>query len=426
MNREDLLEAIGDTDEVMLEASEKHTKRNWLLSIAAACICLLIGVSVFLRLPTGTHRIILEDISWRVNYDLGDVEDCGTPSGTLDGQYNGIEYQFIRTMSVEARVIDVLPDIYVAPSGFGEQAYYVLHLRILDTIVGEGFPKKIYYLLPAYLDPDLTEYDSFIINLAQFGAEDFLLINTDKQQVESFDFVFRKADYTPHFGAFMAFTNGQLDTGLWDKRGWSAAKSTMLWLIADIEEYPGKIGRSLSQTKKIIQESSKDMSGFTMQEVINQKVLQDYKGGKEALQEVQLTETSLFTNFVSRYVFEGVHYVRYIHGFITNDMVSFDVEAGKAYRTPGCVAFTKEDMQNLPNLPWAVEHLHEILAENLPNVDTQQVKTTFVQYYKCSDAIYGEITITLPGEQEDRYVIVFQDGTVAVMTKQEYAALIDP
>ena len=42
MNREDLLKAIGGTEEAMLERSEKRTKRNWILSVAAAAICIAV------------------------------------------------------------------------------------------------------------------------------------------------------------------------------------------------------------------------------------------------------------------------------------------------------------------------------------------------------------------------------------------------
>lgn len=427
MNREDLLEAIGTADEEMLEKSEKRTKRNWLMSAAAACLCLVIGLSVFLLFPIGTHRVVMENISWMPGYWIGSAEEDDIPPGGQIEEEDWIDYQFTKTMSIEARVISVLPDTYVA-LGLGGQAYRVLHLRVLDTIVGEGFPKTIYYLLPDYYDPDLREYDSLIISLTQCGAEDFILVNVDKQQVESFDFVFRKADYPAYYGAFMAFKRGQLDTSLWDKAGWNARKSTMMDMvsvdsIAD-EVYPGEIGRSLSETKKIIQESAIGTSTILLQKVISRKTLQAYEGGKEYLKSMKHTKESVVTHHVSQYVHENVNYCRYIHGFITNDIVAFDYETGKAYRREDDVAFTEKDMENLPDLPWAVEHLKEILAEQCPEIDAQKVNIIFKRYYKNGDAVYGVITIKAPKESDYRYIIVFQDGTIAVMSKDEYDALM--
>jgi len=427
MNREDLLEAIGTADEDMLEASEKRTKRNWLMSVAAACLCLVIGLSVFLLFPIGTHRVVMKNISWVPDYNIGSAEKDDVPSGGLLPVESWIDYQFTHTMSIEARVISVLPDTYVA-LGLGERAYHVLHLQVLDTIVGEGFPKTIYYLLPAYYDPDLCEYDSLIISLAQCGAEDFILVNVDKQQVESFDFVFRKADYAAYYGAFMAFKKGQLDTSLWDKAGWNAKKGLLKGMVAEDRHaegvYPGKIGRSLSETKKIIQESAMGKPKFYLQKVISRKTLQAYDGGKEYLQSMKPTKESVVMHYVPGYVNGDVGYSRYIHGFITNDSVIFDYETGKAYRRENDVAFTEKDMENLPDLPWAVEHLKEILAEQCPEIDTQKVNIIFKRYYKNGDSVYGEITIKVPKESDYRYIIVFQDGTIAVMSKDEHDALM--
>jgi hypothetical protein len=52
MNREDLLEAIGIADETMLEASEKRTKRKWIMSAAAAAACFTLCIGIWLlRIP---------------------------------------------------------------------------------------------------------------------------------------------------------------------------------------------------------------------------------------------------------------------------------------------------------------------------------------------------------------------------------------
>ena len=114
----------------------------------------------------------------------------------------------------------------------------------------------------------------------------------------------------------------------------------------------------------------------------------------------------------------------FLHGFITNDIIAFDYETGKAYRREDDVAFTERDMENLPDLPWAVEHLEEILAEQCPEIDTQKGNITFSWYYKSGDAVYGEITIKVPKESDKRYIVVFRDGTIAVMSKEEHDALI--
>ena len=427
MNREDLLEAIGIADETMLEASEKRTKRNWLISVAAACLCCVIGLAAFFALQPKSYRVLMENISWTPGYAIGSAKEDDVPPGGQIEEEDWIDYQFTKTMSIEARVISVLPDTYVA-LGLGGQAYRVLHLRVLDTIVGEGFPKTIYYLLPAYYDPDLCEYDSLIISLAQCGAEDFILVNVDKQQVESFDFVFRKADYPAYYGAFMAFKRGQLDTSLWDKAGWDARKSLVTdmvnWDGVVYEAYPGKIGRSLSETKKKIRESANGKPKYYLQEVISRKILQAYDGGKEYLQSMKPTKESVVTHYVPGYVNGDVSYCRYIHGFRTNDIIAFDYETGKAYRGVDDVAFTEQDMENLPDLPWAVEHLEEILAEQCPEIDSQKVNITFARYYKHGDAVYGEITIKAPKESDYKYIIAFQDGTISVMTQEEYDARI--
>lgn len=449
MNTEDLLEAIGEADEKMLEQSEKRkTKplRRMAAIAAVICVCMLISLVVNLLKPTPTtqpsgNKISAEKITWNMEQKVLIQSSSGVSGAILETQ--GPAYQFAYDMSIEAKVIQVLPDTYAIPGrSTGSQRYRVLHLEVKDTILGKNFPKEIYYLLPNTMDPDLTEYDSLILNLRQLGVENYLLINVDQSRAETFDYVFgRINDYAADFGGMMAFKDGILDTSLWDKEGWGEKRDYMLWMAETSKIYPGRIGRSVEETKQAIH-----------------TLAEKFKDYREKYYATEVLTNEMFAGFGSATLFSylepfkngtfaqtlrerdgSLDFCRIINGFSTNEYIGFSIEANAAGRWGE--EFTQEDMESLPDLAWVVENLEKVLPAEYA---TEEAMKRFCGvrgcYYKLDDAIVGVVTVEWgdPDYEESKglscliatkvsdwtYILVEQDDTTRIITKDELNEII--
>ena len=193
MKKELFVELLGDLDDELLlradEAAERcvrtrKSRRAWLRwGTMAACLCLVAcgAVAMLLGGPMDyvgpvnpavpDHPVVtpgdeitgspaLEEPSEPAQgafHTVGDTitgkqseavmfpsYDDATTGNDYEAEYAAIGF-FCGTV-VEARVVEVHPDLYfVPPSG---RTYRVARLEILDELKGKGLPKEIHYLFP--------------------------------------------------------------------------------------------------------------------------------------------------------------------------------------------------------------------------------------------------------------------------------------
>lgn len=273
--------------------------------------------------------------------------------------------------------------------------------------------------------------------------ENYLLINVDKQRAETFDYVFWREDYAPEYGAILAFRNGKLDLGLWDKAGWGDKKSMVLSMIEKHPVYPGKVGRSIEATKKAICEQAEQfLLNETYQEqrspyifdMVTSKETFLWPEAKEVLAYVAPFENGTFSQRYGEYGCGSLRFQRIINGFGTNEVIYLDADEKSVHRYG--VPFTQEDMSNLPDLVSVIENLLDILP---PEYTTETAMKKFCgvegAYHKVDGTIYGVVTVLWgnPNYEEPKgltdliimpirertYILVLQDGTHRIVSKEE-------
>lgn len=466
MNREDLFEAIGTADETMLERSEKkvNRKRNWLISAtaAAACFALLFGIVWQYIRPNNygpSHNIVEDNFFWvgQPDYHVPYFSsgNGGNSSGSTLVQSEP-SYQFGREKSVHVEIQNVLPDVYCEPGS--TTAYHILHLKVLDTIVGEDMPSEIYFLLPGYLSADLKKYDSFIMTLEQAGFEDYLMFNITKKRAETFTLLFRSPERSSsvpvpiYMGAVMAFKNNKLDMSLWDKEGWNLGKTELeKWTAVDGNKaYPGKVGRNIQDTKEAILQLYEQLKGWyflAKTEVITTDHF-DWAEAKEALAYIkslgigafdQYYKTRNNENIWAESHVDEITYTRVINGFLTNETIYIycyegsegDKEYKEQYVQYSEARFTEKDLKHLPDLAGFINNAS---AMELPSVDKEsQLYSTYGCYQKHGDDLFGivylywgDLTDDGPYEwQTTTFHLLCPDGTVReAATRQEIDKLI--
>lgn len=418
MNHEDLFEAIGAADEGLLEKSEKRYSRKKVF-FAAVAACLVLALTVATLWPQGAvspRRLIApERISWSVYSDYQIAEEDVETGYLMIADANA--KQFAGTMSIEAKVVEVLPDLYSIPGtriSLGD--CHILRLQVLDEIVASNMPEEIYYYLPQRLDADLTQYDSLILNLRQLGLENYLVINENKRQVELFSLLFGMDAYAPENGAVMAFTDGKLDLSLWDKEGWDECRD---WIIrsATSEQgiYPGNVNRSIEETKTfILQQAERSITEgnywFQTEAVTND--IFDWWEAKRVLRYVKPFKNGVFSQrttidfSVSNPEYSGVDvmYTRMIDGFGTNETYRILCSYDKSFRevTESGVRFTEQDLENLPDLVSVVQDWKSYLPEKYQgNAAENHFCGVGGTYYKMEDGIWGVVFIYWGEPYED-------------------------
>lgn len=436
------------------QLAKPQSKKKWknllyFLLPTALCIGILVAALCLHREPAW-HYIDIEPIDWYYRCEK-------TPEFKSLATFNRVaiiseeRYQFMMKMSVEAKVLEVLPDIYVDLGGYGTSTRYrVLHMQILDTLGGENMPDEIYYLLPVQYNADLTVYSSLILTLQQLEVENCVLVNETQQRAEAFSILFTGA-YDAEKGSVLPFLDGKLDTELWEKPGWNKDNNGKVYdiryLLSDkAAMYPGKPYRNLRETKKTIRqqfyeeyEAGRKSGNIPNRGNLTGKV-RSYDEirsaeGKELLAYVQPFENGVFMPKVD-VVSWG--FTRYINGFETNEIHYILREDQSAHSKN---RFTEEDLQQLPDVTAIIEELNK--RKNAHRIDQESGKELIYcgisgRYQKTTQGIYCILTRrwAIPLEEESSYpngfvfsewvreeIIVSPDGTWREATEEDVRKL---
>ena len=450
MNEHDLLDAIGTAEESMLEASEKRPLllRKPLLTAAA---CLLLVISTVLSIvsiagntaPLPGQTISKEKLTWLRSSNI--LSAPYESSGSVPSYY-AYEYQFTFQMSVEARVLDVLPGKYQSAGNHTHsQKYKILRMELLDPIFAPDMPSQFYYLLPEELSADLKRFDSLIMVVEQMCCENVLMQNVNRSRLESFSFLFWSGLHEPNRGAVIACKDGKVDLSLWQMEGWCDWEG---WpeSLADPQRrvlYPGKRDRSITQVKEAIQQGL-DIWRFNQNNrhssVLSNSIL-NWPEAQAILEQVKPFENGYYNSYTSG---KGddleIGWRRYINGFPTNEIITIYLSTKeiKIYN-----AFSDEEIANLPDLSPHILFARWRTAPKPRNSKREPYKFCGARgrYEKHGEHIFGIITINwgYPDTKESprasdciirkirthSYLLVYPNGkTAEAMDRDTLDALI--
>lgn len=428
MNQEDLFQAIGSVDDSVLHKAERKNHYHWkqLAAVAACFLILISGILHFLPAKSSNeHKIYPGSIPWITD---DPVQTISRQNGIgMIMYYASWEFRFCWQISVEVQVKEVLPDIYVRPNGSTKAAQYrILLLEVKETIAGQNVPSEIYYMLPASMCSDLGRYDTLIMAMELYEIEDCVMINATQKRVESFQWLFYSGSYGPDWGGVLAFTDGKLDTSLWELEGWGENPYGYKTCFSN-DNYPAKENSSVKQVKKAIRDilhEHRDDDWCMANELKVQRKKDIYLSPEE--QEVVAymegkTFRQLWVN--TRHDNDG-WYKRIINGLPTNECIFL---SAKKYPVKYSDArFTDADLQNLPPL-----------VELLTNAPTMQPPAgnegkdcrysgASGEYYKSGDEVFGILRVYWRCDTKtvERVILIRQDGTQIETTDEEVMDLI--
>lgn len=402
------------------------------LSVAAACLVIAIGISVLYPMLTkdpkqadpalsGNVALFnqLEDttrFSSQSDYQSGSqISSSGGSAAPLPDSY--YDDMYIKNLSIVAKATEVLPDVYSFPEVgiryLHSNAYKVIKLSVIDSIHAANVPNEIYYLLPAEMDADLTQYQHLILILLQVGEENTVLVNQDQNKYEAFSFVFTCPYEQYKKGSILAFNDNQLDQSLWQKKGWKYGGPRT----------PAYYGCTMDYTVDSIRELNQNYEARS----VNQTSTFTSEEAKEALSYVHPFDHGVF---IQRTVATpGVIYYRMINRFHTNESISI---ASDGTVTQTGERFTNEDLTKLPDIESLIEtlDLENITPPHTARLSELTVKKPSVvgKYCKYSGTVYGIIRLTwvmsvkADSDQlvyDDLYILAKTDGSYQIVERDE-------
>lgn len=282
--------------------------------------------------------------------------------------------------------------------------YRLFRLEVIEPLQS-GLEGPFYYLLPAHLKGDLTQYDALLISMTQ-RPKNFVLQSEGNLTV--FDYLFGDPHDAPELGNLIAFTNGIFDESLWQDRSWLYGYQ---FGKRDLDENDDRLlisrGSSLEEALKRRQDQIDEWGEWAKFAQVRQ-----YNFQTETAQQL-MTYLHPFENgvFVPEQILPDYHIRRYINGCPTNEWYAIDYESEEV--TSSKWRFEEEDFDKLPDIATYISNL------DLTQVEPQHTDTsgkvliynTAVGWYeKTEERVYSIIRIAWRYfDQNDSYLEYYDE-----------------
>ena len=450
MKNRDVIDALSNIDFDLIEDAGRVTRKmsmrrkvaRW--SSLAACVCLILAGALLFPLfekPPVVNFIDHTVAPWENLWVPGDeLSVVNHVSGGSEAEMAPATLAYKRGLGVVAKVIEILPDVYVnaASSSSTDSKYHILRLEILEELYGENIPKELYFRLRSYLDPSLDEYDYIVIGgLKQVGFEDYAMTNVTQKRAENFTLMFECSGFTAR-GAILPFKDGVFSLEHWKKDGWlnwfrdEWENLTVGSFCFGDEDFPAWEGCTLEETKQAIEalRDPEKYNSVTFDRVRTNEIFATEEQ-KEILAYLKPYDNGLFAQ--SAYCNSGtVWYTRNIGGFITNETIRMTDEGDIEYKGE---RFTQQDLESIQDLGAFVSalDLNAVNPPHTPGHEQMEIVTRYfkAKYVKHNGVVYGVVrivwTLKQPGESwrdtlyydDDLYYLIMPDGTYRTVEVEE-------
>lgn len=439
MKKENLMDGLGGIDHDLIEEAERYPKRRkirlWTkIGALAASVAVIVSLGLLLGKEDAPPLAAVHDpykLTGVQELSIGDRDDNIGPDKELR-----IAPNFPLHTVIEAEVLEILPDPYRPCQG---REVRVVKLKVLDAIRGKGLPKEIYFCYPYYDTTLLEGYDRLILSVKQMGVEDYMLLNTTQKQGEFFPNMFEDATFDPGYGSVIAFKDGVVDAGFWDKAN---HRNMPDYYVERMLENPDEYGYPAAYG-----DSPPDVKARIRKLVIQKGIPKRYD---------YLTAEDFFSTAESRAIREylspasgnlfahtiqwagdgiwGLEYTRAVNGFLTDEVITVSPK-GKIEKKGA--QYSHEDIVKLPDLGAELEKL-DLLALSPPHIDPEEeVRLDYAQangfYRKAGGEVYGIIRVKWqyrPNSggnrllEDDYYCIYDAYGNSQVLERDALKAII--
>lgn len=311
-------------------------------------------------------------------------------------------------------------------------SYRVFAMQVIDPLesgMETGLPGTFFYLLPSYLQGDLTQYDALLISMTQL-PKNFVLRNGD--MLTSIDYIFIDPQRCPELGNIIAFTDGVFDESLWQDRSWLYGYQFARHQLD--ENYDTLLVSRGSTLEEALQRRQAQIDAWG--EWAKYKTVQHYDfqtdAAKQVMDYVRPFKNGVFVPYGNSHAY-GVR--RYINGCPTNEWIQIDMEDETI--TTSDYRFEDADFENLPDLSAYVTSLDlsQIAPQHTDPTGKILIFNSAVGWYeKTETGVYAIVRIAWRYYAEEDYYMEYYDETFIlldetgdhIISREELIELIGP
>lgn len=404
MKPKNLLDAMGGIDGDLIEEAERYRKRRniplWTkIGALAACLAMVVSMGLLWMKGEDPQSVIGDPRKLTGVQELA-IGDREYTVGKASYASPGFPLQTV----IEARVVEVLPDTYRPCEGI---EVHVAKLEVLDVICSDGMPEEIYLCYPYYDTAVFDGYDRLILSVRQIGVENYLLLNTTQKQVEFFPHMF-EAFFDPGYGPVIAFKDGVIDTGFWEKANHTVSRiphgeDQIRLMLENADEfgYPATYGDTPDDVKARIRKLATEGEGAKPRNYRTAEDILPPSERKVLLSYLSPDSGNLFANTIETVidnrgnVVQVLKYTRVVNGFLTDEVITVDLDSGKVERSEE--KYSSADLSKLPDLgaELAEMNLSALVPPHVTLVDGMQlIYAQASGYYRMAGSeVYGIIRV---------------------------------
>lgn len=312
---------------------------------------------------------------------------------------------------VVAKAVEEL-GIYDTLNEYGStqsDSYRLFRMEVTDPLQS-GMEGTFFYLLPEYLQGDLTQYDALLISMTQLPSN-YVLCCGD--QLVAFDYLFVDPIDIPQLGDIIAFTDGVFDESLWQDRSWIYGYQ---FVRHQLDENNDRLlvsrGSTLEEALQRRQAQIEEWGEWAKPQTVKHYNFQT-DAAKQVMDYVKPFRNGVFVPYGNSYSY-GVR--RYINGCPTNEWIKIDMEDETI--TTSDYRFEDADFENLPDLSTYITSLDlsKIAPQHTDPEGKLLIYNSAVGWYeKTESGMYSVVRIAWRYFEEDNYYMEYYDETFILL-----------
>ena len=418
-----------------------------LSALAVCCVVILLAFGIGKKGPNpgpGTSPLNYGQISYLSADDKIGINKTGKGfqyiAGTQNPGGSGIssappQFEFQHGyIHVVAKAIEEI-GTYETLNAYGSTqtyAYRVFAMQVINPLesgMETGLPGTFFYLLPSYLQGDLTQYDALLISMTQL-PKNVVLRNGD--MLTSIDYIFIDPQHCPELGNIIAFTDGVFDESLWQDRSWRYGYQFARYQLDNNDEHLlVSRGSTLEEALQRRQAQIEEWGEWAKYKTIQHYDFQT-DAAKQVMDYVRPFTNGVFVPYGNSATY-GVR--RYINGCPTNEWISIDCDTEAV--TYSDYRFEDADFENLPDLSAYITSLDlsQIAPQHTDPSGKILIFNSAVGWYeKTETGVYSIVRIAWRYYAEDDYYMEYYDETFIlldetgdhIISREELIGLIGP
>ncbi len=290
------------------------------------------------------------------------------------------------------------------------QSYRMFAMQVIDPLES-GMETDIegifFYLLPAHLQGDLTQYDALLISMTQL-PKNFVLRGGDSLIAD--DYIFADPQDCPELGNIIAFTDGVFDESMWQDRSWLYGyQFAKHYLDKNDDMLLVSRGSTLEDALQRRQAQIQEWGEWGKCATVNHYNFQT-EAAQQAMAYVKPFENGVFVPQRSGLI------RRYINGCPTNEWIRINLEDETV--TTSDYRFEDEDFENLPDLSSYIASLDltQIAPQHTDPSGKILIFNSAVGWYeKTENGVYAIVRIAWRYFAEDDYYMEYYDETFILL-----------